>query len=1031
MPRVSKLYYLQPEHNSDNGLTILEDDAGINKMVQTAKSLIIDESIHIYPGDENVGDRPYLGTQCSGINQHDLGVCKGSVSNASGWERGLINDDDIIIDDLIDVSLVCGNETETEAEIYGDKTVLESNLENDYEGSEDESDSEYDSEGVDLAVINQGKRRVKYDVEDNNRHFSLGMSFANAKEARLAITRYSVAMSTPLRLKPTMKKNRIRAKCRYGGCPFQIFISSSVKQPGLTVKRIDSDHNCLKDAKNKLASAKFLANEFKRIVYENPKVTAKALMSEAERNMKLVIFNGASAYEIGDGDDRHVVYVDRHMCTCRAWDVTGIPCSHAICALNHAKKDPKSFISHWYHKATYMAAYEHAMQLVPGKQFLKEDVFENLAPPPVVKLSGRPRNKRIRSARESMRGKTKGKLPKNGAIMTCSNCHSEDHNRASCPKKNAQVSRAMNQQKSNSIRLQKGKQNTNESGKCFRRSRMTVGLGLYVDEVSGNTTLNRGMPSETIIAQRDPIASQPLSSDPDPIVRYLIPIERELRKEQQSLVLSKSSDTRRIAFAGDGTQSILPVNLPFKPPGPTWEGHHCMTTGQLERQRDNRLSNASHQLSFQRRRNGGLSNSFPSKSRLLRHRFCCTLNSEDLNSASEPTSGDSFRENTEINELSNGSVLNETSGGGEVEVEKRLEMLLAEADANPKDAAKQNALLAELNKHSPESVIQCFEQRDHAVDSRGVAEYLRALVATNAITEYLPDEQFGKPPSLPSLTCSVSAGFSFILVGAASNFPGIYGRILPVPVPLAFFQHTIYHELQELKQRAPGNIDEPFVNPGVSEKQPLHVVMVVPSQKVERRSNVREVLWQNVKTFKDVKGCDDAKQEIEEVFEYLKNPSKFTRLWGKLPKGVLLIGSPGTEKTLLAKAIAGEAGVPFFYRAGSEFEEMFVGVGSRRVRSLFKAAKKVQCLYLLVYLLQRRVVSRDAKDVEQVLVEWQGLGADESSWVDVADMHGQFPDFRLEDKAVSPTGVIDRDLPSGIKVYSRRKSKAKETAAAN
>lgn len=74
----------------------------------------------------------------------------------------------------------------------------------------------------------------------------------------------------------------------------------------------------------------------------------------------------------------------------------------------------------------------------------------------------------------------------------------------------------------------------------------------------------------------------------------------------------------------------------------------------------------------------------------------------------------------------------------------------------------------------------------------------------------------------------------------------------------------------------------------------------------------------------------------QEVVEYLKNPQRFVRLGAKLPKGVLLSGPPGTGKTLLARAVAGEAGVPFFYRAGSEFEEMFVGVGSRRVRSLFQ-----------------------------------------------------------------------------------------------
>ncbi|KAF8380084.1 hypothetical protein HHK36_027554 [Tetracentron sinense] len=287
--------------------------------------------------------------------------------------------------------------------------------------------------------------------------------------------------------------------------------------------------------------------------------------------------------------------------------------------------------------------------------------------------------------------------------------------------------------------------------------------------------------------------------------------------------------------------------------------------------------------------------------------------------------------------------------------EKRLERLIAEADANPKDAAKQSALLAELNKHSPESVIRRFEQRDHAVNSRGVAEYIRAIVVTNAIAEYLPDEQSGKPSSLPTL-------------------------------------------LQELKQRASGNMDESFLSPGISEKQPLHVVMVDPKVSNKSTRFAQELIstilftvavglmWvmgaaalqkyvgslggmgtsgvgssssyapkdlnkevmpeKNVKTFKDVKGCDDAKQELEEVVEYLKNPSKFTRLGGKLPKGILLTGAPGTGKTLLAKAIAGEAGVPFFYRAGSEFEEMFVGVGARRVRSLFQAAKKKPLVWL-------------------------------------------------------------------------------------
>jgi len=115
------------------------------------------------------------------------------------------------------------------------------------------------------------------------------------------------------------------------------------------------------------------------------------------------------------------------------------------------------------------------------------------------------------------------------------------------------------------------------------------------------------------------------------------------------------------------------------------------------------------------------------------------------------------------------------------------------------------------------------------------------------------------------------------------------------------------------------------------------------------KSKAKIYMEKDVKvTFADVAGVDEAKTELQEVIEFLKTPEKFRRLGGKIPKGILLVGPPGTGKTLLAKAVAGEAGVPFFSISGSEFVEMFVGVGAARVRDLFVQAKqKSPCIIFI------------------------------------------------------------------------------------
>lgn len=169
-------------------------------------------------------------------------------------------------------------------------------------------------------------------------------------------------------------------------------------------------------------------------------------------------------------------------------------------------------------------------------------------------------------------------------------------------------------------------------------------------------------------------------------------------------------------------------------------------------------------------------------------------------------------------------------------------------------------------------------------------------------------------------------------------------------------------------------------------------------------------------TFDNVAGLDEAKEEIQEIVEFLKNPGKFTKLGGKIPKGALLVGPPGTGKTLLAKAVAGEAGVPFFTLSGSDFVEMFVGVGAARVRDLFKQAKeKAPCIIFIDEIdaigrsrgKGQMPGSNDEREntLNSLLVEMDGFGTDSGVIVLAATNR---PD--VLDSALLRAGRFDRQI---------------------
>ncbi|VFP84447.1 ATP-dependent zinc metalloprotease FtsH [Candidatus Erwinia haradaeae] len=186
------------------------------------------------------------------------------------------------------------------------------------------------------------------------------------------------------------------------------------------------------------------------------------------------------------------------------------------------------------------------------------------------------------------------------------------------------------------------------------------------------------------------------------------------------------------------------------------------------------------------------------------------------------------------------------------------------------------------------------------------------------------------------------------------------------------------------------------------------------------RSKARMLVEDQIKTtFSDIAGCDEAKEEVSELVEYLREPSRFQKLGGKIPKGLLMVGPPGTGKTLLAKAIAGEAKVPFFTISGSDFVEMFVGVGASRVRDMFEQAKKASPCIIFIDEIDAVGRQRGAglggghdereQTLNQMLVEMDGFEGKEGIIVIAATNR---PD--VLDPALLRPGRFDRQVVVGL-----------------
>lgn len=302
-----------------------------------------------------------------------------------------------------------------------------------------------------------------------------------------------------------------------------------------------------------------------------------------------------------------------------------------------------------------------------------------------------------------------------------------------------------------------------------------------------------------------------------------------------------------------------------------------------------------------------------------------------------------------------------------------------------------------LANNYPQIVVQRFETAGVASNSSCTQLYLDALRKTGNKAKA---DLIG-----PELLANASMNLGNMSQGRFPFLAGLGSRIDPVHVvvsesgfslfskwlkwliPLALFSYGASSAFNYLVENGTIFRNSESINKSVDVSQ----------------SNVR---------FKDVCGCDEARAELEEIVDFLKDPSRFTGLGGKLPKGVLLTGPPGTGKTLLARATAGEAGVPFFFMSGSEFDELYVGVGAKRIRELFNQAREQAPAIIFIDELDAIGGKRNPKDqayakqtLNQLLVELDGFNQTEGIIIIGAT---NFPESL--DKALTRPGRFDKEV---------------------